>query len=98
MEKHEITLALDSERMGALTFYLKKENTTVQRKMDEALQQLYEETVPEPIREFLDAKSAPQRPKRPARPSQPKGEQSKASSAPVGERKEGGENKNKEET
>ena len=89
MEKHEITLSLDSERMDALAFYLKKENTTVQNKMDEALRQLYEKTVPEPVREYLDAKSAPQRPKRPARPSQPKGEQSKASSAPAGERKEG---------
>lgn len=89
MEKHKITLPLDSERMDALAFYLKKENTTVQRKIDEVLRQLYEKTVPEPVREYLNAKSAPQRPKRPARPSQPKGEQSKASSAPAGERKEG---------
>lgn len=90
MEKHEITLSLDSERMDALAFYLKKENATAQRKMDEALWELYEKTVPEPVREYLDTKSTPQRPKRPARPSQHKNEQSKASPVPLVERKEGG--------
>lgn len=72
MEKNEITLSFDSAKMEALVIYLKKENTSVQKKMDEALRLLYEQTVPEPVREFLDAKSAPSRPKRPPRPSQPK--------------------------
>lgn len=48
MEKNEIMLSFDSEKMEALVFYLKKENTTVQKKMDEALRLLYEQTVPEP--------------------------------------------------
>ena len=51
MEKNEITLSFDDERMRALTIYLKKENTTVQEKMDEAMRLLYEQTVPEPVRE-----------------------------------------------
>ena len=72
MENNEIKLSFNSEKMEALVFYLKKENTTVQKKMDEALRLLYEQTVPEPLREYLDAKSAPARPKRPPRPSQPK--------------------------
>lgn len=72
MEKNEITLSFDSEKMEALVIYLKMENSTVQKKMDEALRQIYEQAVPEPVREFLDAKSAPARPKRPPRPSQPK--------------------------
>lgn len=72
MEKSEITLSFDSERMRALTIYLKAENSTVQEKMDEAMRQLYEKTVPEPVREYLEIISAPQRPKRPPRPSQPK--------------------------
>ena len=72
MEKAEITLSLDSEKMDALAYYLKKESATVQTKMDEALRQLYESAVPEAVREFLDAKSAPPKPKRPPRPSQPK--------------------------
>ncbi len=89
MEKHEITLSFDAERMRALTIYLKMENATVQEKMDEAMRQLYEKTVPEPVREYLDIISAPAaRPKRPTRPSQPKGEPSKAPAAPAGEHKE----------
>lgn len=74
MENNEIKLSFDSEKMEALAFYLKKDNTTVQKKMDEALRLLYEQTVPEPLREYLDAKSAPARPKRPPRPSRPKAE------------------------
>ena len=42
MEKNEITLSFDGERMRALTIYLKKKNTTVQEKMDEAMRMLYE--------------------------------------------------------
>lgn len=68
MEKNEITLSLDSEKMEALVFYLGKENSTVQKKMAEALRQLYEQAVPEPVREYLDARAAPARPKRPPRP------------------------------
>ncbi|MDE6454988.1 MAG: hypothetical protein K2L38_03560 [Dysosmobacter sp.] len=62
MENNEIKLSFDSEKMEVLVFYLKKENTTVQKKMDEALQQLYEQTVPEPVREYLDAEAAAPKP------------------------------------
>ena len=72
MEKVEIKLTIDEYRMRALTFYLGKENASVQSKMDEALRQLYESAVPDPVREFLDAMAAPPKPKRPPRPSQPK--------------------------
>ncbi len=91
MEKQEITLSFDSERMRALTIYLKMENATVQEKMDEAMRQLYERTVPEPVREFLDIVSAPpSRPKRPTRPSQPKSEQAKPLAGPADKEKESG--------
>ena len=85
MEKIEITLTLDSEKQYALDFYLKKENTTVQRRMDEALKQLYETTVPEDVREYLDAKSAPAKPKRPARPSRAKADEPSQQPVPAGE-------------
>ena len=81
MEKNEITLSFDSEKMEALVFYLKKENTSVQSKMDEALRLLYERTVPEPLREYLGHKAAPARPRRPNRPSQPKAAESKPAPA-----------------
>lgn len=70
MQKTEITISFDGEKLDALEFYLKKENTTVQKRMNDALTELYERTVPEAVREFLDRKAPPPtRPKRPARPS-----------------------------
>ena len=91
MEKNEITLSFDSERMDALAFYLTKENSTVQKKMDEALRQLYEQTVPEPVREYLDAKNAPAaRPKRPPRPSQSRAGTLKPPPASASDQEEGG--------
>lgn len=69
MQKTEIILSFDGEKLDALEFYLKKENTTVQKRMNEALTELYERIVPEAVREFLDRKAPPARPKHPARPS-----------------------------
>lgn len=86
MEKNELKLSFDSEKMEALVFYLKKGNASVQSRMDEALRQLYERTVPEPVREYLDARAAPARPKRPPRP---KAAAPKPAPAPARDRKEG---------
>ena len=90
MEKIEIKLTIDEYRMRALTFYLGKENASVQSKMDEAQRQLYESAVPDPVREFLDAMAAPPKPKRPPRPSQPK-----APPPPASGQEEGGETREK---
>ena len=49
MQKTEITLSFDGEKLDALEFYLKKENTTVQKRMNEALTELYERIVPEAV-------------------------------------------------
>ena len=89
MENNEIKLSFNSEKMEALVFYLKKDNTTVQKKMDEALRLLYEQTVPEPLREYLDAKTAPARPRRPTRPS-PSRAVSKPAAGSAEQVKEGG--------
>ena len=73
MEKNEITLSFDGERMRALTIYLKMENTTVH----------------EPVREYLDIVSAPAaRSRRPSRPSQPKTAAPKPAPASAGDQKE----------
>lgn len=66
MEKANITLAFDQEKWDALEFYLKKEKTTAQRRLEESLAQLYEQAVPAPVREYLDSRVAP--PSRPKRP------------------------------
>lgn len=73
MEKVNITLSFEKEKLEALEFYAKQENSSVRKKLDEALRRLYEDTVPEPLREYLDARAAPTaRPKRPAKVQQEK--------------------------
>ena len=52
---------------------LRKQRSSVQRRMAEMLQQLYESEVPEAVREYVDSKAAPApRPKRPAKSATPK--------------------------
>lgn len=84
MKKVNITLAFDDEKLDALEFSLHKENSTVQSRMDEALKQLYEKTVPEPVREYLDSKAAPApKPKRPPKPPKPQAAEQKPSTSAV---------------
>lgn len=68
-QKIEITLTYDDERVEAMEFYLKKENSTVQKKMEAALGQLYETLVPEEVREYIDRKTVPARTKRMPKPN-----------------------------
>ena len=68
-QKIEITLSYDDERVEAMEFYLKKENSTVQKKMEAALGQLYETLVPEEAREYIARKTVPARPKRTTKPN-----------------------------
>ena len=70
MQKTNITLTFDDEKLDALEFSLKKEHSTVQARLEQTLAQLYEQTVPQPLREYLDSRAAPSpRPKRPSRPA-----------------------------
>lgn len=55
--KTDITLSFDDEKLEALELCLKKENSSVKKRMDEALRDLYEKSVPEPVREYLDSKA-----------------------------------------
>ncbi len=50
MRKIEITLSFDEEKLEALEFSLRKEKSSVQKKMQEELNSLYEQTVPEAVR------------------------------------------------
>lgn len=73
MEKVILSLSIADEKLEAMEIFLKKQNSSVQKKMEEALKKLYEEVVPEPVREFVDAKTGG-KPKRPAPPLKPKSE------------------------
>lgn len=72
MKKVNITLTFDDDKLDALEFSLKKENSSVQSRMEDALRQLYEKTVPEPVREYLDSKTVPAaKPKRTPKAAKP---------------------------
>ena len=89
MKKVNITLTFDDDKLDALEFSLRKEHSSVQARMDDALKQLYEQTVLEAVREYLDSRAAPAaRPRRPARPAkpQPREEPSSALAQPTDER------------
>lgn len=42
MQKVDIPLSIESDKMEALEFFLKKENTSVKSQMDKSLKELYE--------------------------------------------------------
>ena len=73
MKKIEITLSFDEEKLEALEFSLRKEKSSVQKKMQDELTALYEQSVPEAVREYLERKSVPVR-ERPRRNIKAKGE------------------------
>lgn len=93
MKKVNITLTFDDDKLDALEFSLRKEHSSVQAHMDDALKQLYEQTVPEPVREYLDSRTAPaarsRRPSRPAKP-QPREEPPSVLASPDAPEKAGG--------
>ena len=92
MQKTNITLTFDDEKLDALEFSLKKDGgSTVQAWLEKSLAELYEQTVPQPLREYLDSCAAP--PPRPKRPSRPAPKDRPAPPAPPAEQgKEGAHN------
>lgn len=75
MGETNITINFDAAKLDALEFALRKQRSSVQRRMAEMLQQLYESEVPEAVREYVDSRSTPAaRPKRPAKSAAPRGQ------------------------
>lgn len=70
MEKTELTVSIEAERLEALTFYLQKEKTSsLQKELGKMLEELYEKTVPADVRDYIASRSKkapPQKAKRPA--------------------------------
>ena len=84
MKKVNITLTFDDDKLDALEFSLRKEHSSVQARMDDALKQLYEQTVPEAVREYLDSKAVPApKPKRTAKAANPNAPICQPKPAPV---------------
>ena len=70
MDRSTRPLGCDAAKVAARECGLRKQRSSVQRRMEDVLQQLYESEVPEAVREYVDSKSAPAaRPRRPAKAS-----------------------------
>ena len=79
MGETNITINFDAAKLDALEFALRKQRSSVQRRMAEMLQQLYESEVPEAVREYVDSRAAPAaRLKRPAKSVTPRAQSSEA--------------------
>ena len=67
MDKTELTVSMETERMEALSYFLqKKGNASLQKELGKVLEKLYEETVPAEVRDYIDGrqkKSAATKPK-----------------------------------
>ena len=60
MEKVDLTVSLEAERLDALKFFMAtKENTDPQTELQKALTQMYETYVPADTRAYLDSKLKP---------------------------------------
>ncbi len=76
MQKVSITLTMDDWKLQALDYYLKQQNSTVQEKLDEAMGQLYEQMVPEVVRQFVEGVNGTKpKPKRPTPTPKPQASQ-----------------------
>ena len=83
MQKITVTLSFDDEKLRALDAYLKMQNSTVQKKLEEAMGQLYAETVPKPVQEYLEVLGG-SKAKRPAPKPQPTTNPKPGPTAPSG--------------
>ena len=66
--KVKISVEIDAEKLRAMEMTLGKEHSSVQQYLSRTLDELYEKKVPEPVREFIDGKTAAKA-KRPSRPA-----------------------------
>ena len=61
MKKATVTIAFDDEKLGALEFSLRKEHSSVQEHLEDALNALYEKTVRSRCGSIWTARPLPRR-------------------------------------
>ena len=59
MSKIDLTIPFEDEKLDALAHFLKKKNTTPLKELTKVLDTLYEQTVPEEVREYIESRGAP---------------------------------------
>lgn len=70
MNKVNVTVSFGDDKLDALTYFMKKDNTDPQKALQAELEKLYEKYIPAEMREYLESRSAARdRSKRPSRPA-----------------------------
>ena len=69
MERTELTVSIEPERLDALNYYLARDGSSAQKELGRMLAELYETKVPQETRGYIDSKLTPPKPKRPPRPA-----------------------------
>ena len=59
MSKIDLTIPFEDEKLDALAHFLKKKSTTPLKELAKTLDTLYEQTVPEEVREYIESRGAP---------------------------------------
>ena len=59
VNKIDLTIPFDDDKLDALTHFLKKKNTTPLKELAKAMETLYEQNVPKDVREYIEGRSAP---------------------------------------
>ena len=80
MDKIELKVTMEPERLDALRYFLSaKEKRTPEKELQRLLEELYEKYVPAPVREYIDesdvSAAAPSKPRRGPRAAAPKPDQ-----------------------
>ena len=60
MAEKEIKITFEEVKMEALEFFLREQNTTVEKVLKEHLDKTYEKSVPQQVRKFVESKIEPQ--------------------------------------
>ena len=69
MEKVELTVSIEEPRLDVLNYFLAQNGSSAQKELEKMLTELYEKTVPEETRGYVESKIAPQKPRRPSHPA-----------------------------
>ena len=59
MNKIDLTVPFEDDKLDALTHFLKKKGTTPLKELAKTLDTLYEQVVPKEVREYIESRSAP---------------------------------------
>ena len=69
MEKTELTVSIEPERLDALNYFLAQDGSSALKELEKMLAELYERKVPEDTRGYIESKIVPPKPKRPSHPA-----------------------------